>query len=54
MLDPNHDYQNLFAKYEVKYSLFDKIVMGLVFLIIFICLGMMLYGIAHPLWLMCH
>jgi hypothetical protein len=54
MLDPNHDYQNLFAKYEVKYSLYDKIIMGLVFLIIFICLGFMLYGVFHPLYLLCH
>ena len=54
MVNPDHDFENIFTKYEVKYSWYDKIVMGLVLLIIFICLGIMLYGIANPSYLMCH
>ena len=53
MLEPNHDYQNLFTKYEVKYSLFDKIVMGFVLTTMVICVGFLIYGVFNPIYLMC-
>ena len=40
-------------KYKHKYELFDKIVMGLVLTTMVICVGVLVYGIFEPMYLMC-
>jgi hypothetical protein len=40
-------------KYKPNIELFDKIVMGLVLTTMVICVGVLIYGIFEPMYLMC-
>ena len=40
-------------KYKPTLELFDKLVMGLVLTTMVICVGVLVYGIFEPMYLMC-
>ena len=49
----NDDDLKCVPKYKPNLELFDKLIMGLVLTTMVICLGVLVYGIFKPMYLMC-